>query len=161
VADRDLTGVDLIAPSVVVGHVEVERGGLLPVPSNIVLSAPALPDAPSLLQIQARRIDPGSLPNAANSNVTASVRTDGLFVLPGDAGDYQVFVTQIPVGYYVRSVSSGDVDLTKSSLRVGAAVSAPVRIVLTRDRPAAAPPEFKLSGKLTGLPAGTSASTRS
>ena len=165
VDDRDVTGISITPPPLLVGQVEIAGGGTLPVPTSVV-SGLALPDAASFVQILARRVNPRTLANAANTmepangNLTTTVRANGLFVLPADAGEYQLYVMQIPVGYYLRSVSAGNVDLTRNTLQIGSAPPADVRVVLSTQRPADAPPEFKLSGKLTGLPVGTPPSTR-
>jgi len=162
VDDRDVTGVDLAPSAILVGRVEVEQGGLLPVSFNVASNVGAVPDAPSFVQVQTRRIDAAGPVNAvSNANATATVRADGFFSLHADPGDYQFALAQIPVGYYLRSASYGAADLLKTSLRIGIATSETVRIVLTTTRPADAPPEFKVSGRLTGLPAGTPGSARS
>jgi hypothetical protein len=58
-----------------------------------------------------------------------------------------VTIPQLPSGYYVKSMTYGDVDLTKAPLIVRN--SDVIEIVLTKTRPASLPPGVRLSGRIT------------
>jgi hypothetical protein len=78
---------------------------------------------------------------------------------PYQRAEKVVTVPQLPSGYYVKSMTYGDIDLTKSPLTVRNDQSV-IEIVLTRTRPASLPPGVRLSGRLTDLPFGSKLDTR-
>ena len=81
-------------------------------------------------------------------SVTASVQEDGTFELLLPRGRYRVSVPGVPTGYYLKSMTSGLVDLTIYQLDVGNAP--PPDIVLTLGfikRPE--PPGVRVTGRLT------------
>ncbi len=67
----------------------------------------------------------GPLPNA-------SVGADGAFKLDSTTPDrYRVMVAGVPEGYYVKSISSANLDVLAAGLDVGAAAPQPLDIVLS------------------------------
>jgi hypothetical protein len=80
------------------------------------------------------------------------VQPDGLIVIQPLPGTYsQPIAVNTPMGYYLKSVTSGNVDLTKNPLVVSSApVTIPLEIVLTKTPPPGAPPVATVSGRLTG-----------
>jgi hypothetical protein len=152
VDDINIDGLELPLPPVIVGRLEIEGGGRLP-PAYWAKTTTG-PDSPTLLQIRMQRMQ-DERPRCTALGGTY-VRSDGYFLLPGDSGEYQVGWT-LPLGYYFRSASYGAVDLLKEPLRLGATPTGEsARIVLTTVRPESAPPEFKVSGKVSGIPNGKS-----
>jgi hypothetical protein len=85
------------------------------------------------------------------TNQVGIVQPDGLILLSPTPGTNQPIAANIPMGYYVKAMTSGNVDLLKNPLVVpSAAVTIPLDIVLTKTPPPGAPPVARLSGRLTG-----------
>jgi hypothetical protein len=74
----------------------------------------------------------------------------GLFLLPAVPGEYTVTVAPLRLGYYLKSMTYGDVDLTRNPLTLETdRADTDIRIVLTKTRPADTPPGVKVSGRIT------------
>jgi 5-hydroxyisourate hydrolase-like protein (transthyretin family) len=86
--------------------------------------------APGKIMVRLQPYEPGSflfgpLPNA-------QVGADGSFKLDNVSADrYSVSVAGLPEGYYVKSISSANVDVLAAGLDVGASAPAPLDIVLS------------------------------
>jgi hypothetical protein len=146
VGDSDVTGIEITAPPILLGRVTVDDGSKVPVQAAAL--AAGVPDPPAILRIQAQR-DPG----LAAGIVT--VRGDGTFLLPNVSGEYRLAVTLLPVGYRVKSMTLGSVDLTQKNLQApepGSVNSAEIQVVLTRAPASGAPEGVTVSGKVMGLP---------
>lgn len=70
--------------------------------------------------------------------------------IPFRRGENVVTVPQLPFGYYVKSMTYGDVDLMTSPLVLPG--SGIIEVILTRTRPASLPPGVKVSGKVSNRP---------
>jgi len=81
----------------------------------------------------------------------------GLFAFQSvEPGEYAVSVAPLRLGYYLKSMTFGSVDLTRNPLTVGAGeANAQIQVVLTRTRPAGTPPGVKVSGSITGWRTGS------
>jgi len=76
--------------------------------------------------------------------------TQGLFTLPAAAGTFTVRIAPLWLGYYLKSMTAGNVDLMQNPLVVKeGAQDSDIRIVLTKTRPADTPPGVKVSGRVT------------
>jgi len=78
------------------------------------------------------------------------------FTLSGlQSGPHVVTVAQFPIsqfGYYLKSMTFGNVDLTKNPMIVQPAwTSTEIQIVLTRTRPGNTPPGVLVNGRITNL----------
>jgi len=134
------------------GRVIVEGGESLPLDVagfiGSALPANSVPATPALMRMIAQQIAGG-----ARSSVT--VRADGTFGLALPPGGNQVLVQALPVGYYVKSITAGGVDILQSPFIV--VEGAPeILVTLTRTAPSYNPPTVTLSGRVSDLPADTS-----
>jgi predicted DNA-binding protein len=125
-----------------IGRVVVEDGSKLP-----VQAAPqaGTPNPLALVTVQARR---GGL------TPTAAVRADGTFLLANLDGEFDIRLSLIPIGYWVKSMTFGSIDLTKSTLISGdsALNTLEIRVVLTTEAPDKASAGVTVSGTVVGLP---------
>ena len=81
-------------------------------------------------------------------SVIASVQEDGTFELLLPGGRYRVSVPGVPTGYYLKSMTSGLVDLTIYQLDVGNAPPSDIALTLGfLKRPE--PPGVRVTGRLT------------
>lgn len=137
VEKSDLENVEVHLPTYisVKGRADVEDGSTLPRASR---GAP--------LPIQAVR-------SSGGESVTSSLQGDGTFELLLPRGRYKISVPGIPGGYYLKSMTSGSVDLTLHPFEVGSAP--PEDILLTLGvvrRPE--PPGVRVTGRVTFAPTG-------
>jgi hypothetical protein len=139
VESLDVSGLSVTAPPLILGHATVEGGGALPrqVAGGTVL--------PAVLQLEAWRLP---RPSGGSSVVP---RGDGPFLLTlAAAGDYWVRPTLLPIGYELKSMTFGNVDLLKDPLPMTSPpASETIRIALVKT----ALPGVKVSGRVTGLQA--------
>jgi hypothetical protein len=73
-------------------------------------------------------------------------------------GEYRIAPLSLPFGYYIKEMSSGNVDLLRSPLIVTKGKPPEIQMTLSRTAPDSAPPRATVSGRVTGLPAGAGAS---
>jgi hypothetical protein len=135
IGERDVDKLEFRAPAVrqIRGRVVVEGGGpmtrvSLTLESNAPRSTQALIRAPEIL------IDP---------------QPDGRFSVAVPEGVYRASVSVAAVGYRVRSLTLGSVDLMKENLKAPAPGGAEMRITLA---PPATLDWVKVSGEVSGLP---------
>lgn len=79
--------------------------------------------------------------------------TQGILVFQPDVkpGEYATTLAPPPLGYYLKSMTFGNVDLTTARLILGEGESnTRIQVVLTKTRPAGAPPGVRVSGRVTG-----------
>jgi len=132
VADRDITNLEVTAQflAIVSGTVTVEGDTAL-----------------QLWNIEAR--NPNQIASAVVS--VSSARPTGSFTLRLSEGPHQIIIRNLPLGYVVKSMTSGDLDLTKSQLDLGPGQPVPeVRIVVGKLRIESIV-GVKVSGKVSGL----------
>src|SRR6185295_9471893 len=73
-------------------------------------------------------------------------------------GDFTVAVTMIPLGYHVKSITYGSVDLVQSRLTITpASGSTPIQIVLSKTPPAGVSAGVRVSGRVR-IPTGAATS---
>jgi hypothetical protein len=145
VGEWNYNGLELTATPMLLGRVTLEDGKLLPVQAAAVASGIADPPAP--VRLQASKL------NAFATVSTATVRRDGLFILSfPSAGEYRINATLLPLGYNVKSMAYGAVDLLQSPINVQSESAAhELQVVLTTTPPAGTPPGFKVTGRIKGL----------
>jgi hypothetical protein len=133
VENKDVDGVRITAGMFAFGRASVDDGSPLP-PQRIVLAA-SIPDPYS---------------DQAGGGV---VHPNGRFFLPLAAPprDYRIFPTMLPLGYYVKSMTAGNVDLLQSSVGANALLSTEIKVVLTKTRPPDKPVGARVSGRVTKL----------
>ena len=126
VADKDITGIELVNPRTVTvtGNVVVEGGGLQP-GFTVSFSSFAGGGISPTAQVQA-----------------------GAFKTVVPEGDYRVAWSGIPAGYIVRSAVAGSVDLLARPMTLAGADATPITITLGVSSP---PPWVKVSGRVTGI----------
>jgi hypothetical protein len=82
----------------------------------------------------------------------------GIFAFQSvDPGEYVASVAPLRLGYYLKSMTYGSVDLTQNPLTIGGGViNTQIQVVLTKTRPPGTPPGVKVSGHIidwrTGSP---------
>jgi len=113
----------------------------LPLPllgGQVVMEKGGLPPGLSMMHIHLRS------PISAR---VAPVAQDGAFAIPSGPDSGPLSVSSVPLGYRVRSIMQGQVDLTRSSLSFDS--TEPVRVVLT-DEPVSS--WYSVRGKVVNLP---------
>src|SRR5262249_37629253 len=75
--------------------------------------------------------------------------TQGIFMLPAVPGEYVVKVALGLRSYYVKSITYGNIDLTKTPLTVRKGADEKIHIVLAKTRPGDTSPGVKVSGRIT------------
>ena len=130
VADRDVTGVELVVPPLIPvrGAVSLDRNGARPrfsVQFGALLPAGATPSTPPY-------------------SVTANAMLDGTLSTSLPPGQYKLILSNVPEGYYLKTLSTGSIDLLGSPLRVSATdASIPIAIGLGMS------PKVRVSGRVT------------
>jgi len=141
VAGADITNLSVTLPPLILGHATVEGGGALPrqVSGGTVL--------PATLQLEALRVGGGT------GSGNATPRGDGPFLLRIAApGDYWLRPTVLPIGYELKSMTFGNVDLMKQSLSVALPTTAQtIEIVIAKTQP----PGVHVSGRVKDIAAPT------
>jgi hypothetical protein len=146
VTDTDVVGLELSVPPIIFGNVELENGGRLPV--QAAAAAAGLADPPTHVSIQAFSARCSDCVPLLSPNV----RGDGSFaVYPPDGGEAWIRATTLPLGYYVKSMLYGDVNLLERPLTLKEGNNGGLRVVLTTTPPAGTPPGVKVSGRVIGL----------
>jgi hypothetical protein len=91
---------------------------------------------------------------SANGSLSTQpfTNTQGIFFVPIIPGEYIVkLAPQLRLGYYVKSMTYGNTDLTKDPLTVkSGGGDTDIRILLTKTRPADVPPGVKVTGRING-----------
>jgi hypothetical protein len=139
VADKDITDLEVRLPfqAEVSGRVVLEGGGSINIPSGFGVEG-----------------------RYASTSFATTFRPDGSFRFRLPDGLYQIGVRGLPLGYTIKAISMGDVNLLAAPLRItpGSALS---NVVVTL---AAVPLEsiqgVKVSGQITGATAASLAGTR-
>jgi hypothetical protein len=141
VAGADITNLSVTLPPLILGHATVEGGGALPhqASGGTVL--------PATLQLEALRIGGGA------GRVNATPRGDGPFLLPiVTPGGYWLRATSLPIGYELKSMTFGNVDLLKQPLAAALPATAQtIEIVLVKTQPSA----VHVSGRVKDIPVPT------
>jgi hypothetical protein len=154
VAGSTVAGIDfaLLNPVeiVVTGRVVIEGGGALPLDVAGLIGAAIVPNnvpKPTALMrmISARASD--------GSRASTTVRADGSFTLPLPPGGTQIVVQSLPMGYYVKSIFAGALDILRSPFTVDEGPLPEIVVTLTRTAPSSNPPVATVSGRVTGVPA--------
>jgi len=141
VASADVTGLSVTLPPMILGHATVEGGGALPhqASGGTVL--------PATLILEALRVGGGP----GNSNITP--RGDGPFLLTVMApGDYRLRPTVLPIGYELKSMTFGNVDLQKQPLSVAMPPPTQTIEVVLSGTPES---RVRVSGRVSDIPAPT------
>jgi hypothetical protein len=150
-AGADITNLSVTLPPLILGHATVEGGGSLPRQA----SGGTVP--PATLQLEARRVGGG----AGVDNVTP--RGDGPFLLPIASlrlgqlwlpmqGEYWLRPRALPIGYELKSMTFGNVDLMKQPLAVALPMSGQtIEIVLAKTQASG----VHVSGRVKDIPAPT------
>jgi hypothetical protein len=122
----------------VFGRVRVDDGS--PVPANMTTDATST-ETPAMVSLAARSTAGGGFRNAF-------VRTDGVLVLAvATPGDYWINVSRLPLGYSVKEMLYGGVDLREKALRIVETNTEEIEITLTRTSPIG----VKVSGRVIGM----------
>jgi hypothetical protein len=62
--------------------------------------------------------------------------------------EYSFTVAPLPLGYYLKSATFGNVDLTSAPLTLTEDLKTEIRVVLTKTRPAGVPPGVRVGGRI-------------
>ena len=127
VGDQDITGLEIVViPTVnVTGDVVVEGNAMRP-----------------RLQLVFSPF------KGTGQNTYMSTQPDGTLRAMLPEGDYRVSWSSLPVGYEIKSITSGSVDLLSNSLKVAVDTPpSPIRVLLSVD----GNPWVKVSGRVTNL----------
>jgi hypothetical protein len=91
--------------------------------------------------------------NTSGVTATASVVADGTFTLSfGLPGRYTISPARLPLGYYLKSITYGSVDVTRSPITVATeSTSTQLQILLTKTPPAGEQAGLKVSGRVLGM----------
>jgi hypothetical protein len=140
VAGADITKLSVTLPPLILGHASVEGGSALPRQAS---GGTVLPAA---LQLEALRVGGGA------GRVNATPRGDGPFLLSiATPGDYWLRPTVLPIGYELKSMTFGNVDLTKQPLAVALPTAMTIEIVLAKTQSS----NVHVSGRVKDIPAPT------
>jgi hypothetical protein len=123
VAGADITNLSVTLPPLILGHATIDGGGDLPrqASGGTVL--------PATLQLEALRVGGGA------GRVNATPRGDGPFLLSiATPGDYWLRPTVLPIGYELKSMTFGTVDLMKQPLAVALPTAKTIEIVLAKSQ---------------------------
>jgi len=126
VGDQNVSGLEiLVVPTVTVtGSVVIEGSGIKPRVSILF----------------------SSFKGIGQSNMSVTSQPDGSLRTTVPEGDYRVSWSILPVGYAIKSVTSGNLDLLTGSLKVSAdAPPEPIRVLMSVD----GNPWVKVSGRVT------------
>jgi hypothetical protein len=143
--DKDIDNVVHAAASMVFGRVTMDDGTPLPLQQEAVVTG--VPDPPALIRLER------AMPDVSGCCQSGVVRADGSFVFSfGTPGGYAIVPQLMPAGYYLKSATSGTVDLLKELLPVtGQSSQTEIKIVLTRTRPPSTPAGVKVSGRVNEM----------
>jgi len=149
VADVDVTGVNLILPPFLFGHVVVEDGSELPVDPRLLSDSSPREAFKMRSTVEIHGVgspNPGELQSRAGS-----VRTDGWFVLPySGKGNSRIDVTKLPIGLYLKSISFAGREIQDHIVAVNEINNDPLLITLTTTPPGGKP-GVRLSGRIIGI----------
>jgi hypothetical protein len=143
VGDRDITGLLLTGPHLIMGRVVIEGGGRLPLSPNN-----PRPETAILGNIEIRPLSAPVPTNGRGASpfLSSGVRVDHTFVVAAPSGEYRITAT-FPASFSVRSMTYGSVNLLQDSLKLGGPAAAEMVITLTQA------PGFSVRGRVTGRPA--------
>ena len=112
---------------------------------DVVLTVPRLTLVNGTVAIEGDAIRPAfSLRIDGPFRTTANVRSDGTFTARLPDGEYRLIVNELPAGYYLQSVNSGESDLFANPLRIiGSDEPVPIAVVLANS------PGVAVRGRLT------------
>jgi hypothetical protein len=82
----------------------------------------------------------------------ARAARDGTFVLFTGGPAARISAQTLPLGYFVKSLTYGNIDLLRSPLTLDAPASGEILLTLTTTPPTTGPRGFSVSGKITGIP---------
>jgi hypothetical protein len=153
-----VTGVDFALgrfPDILVsGRVVIEGGGSLPLDSAGLIGSAivgnSVPKPAALMRMIAARSSDGM-------RSSTTVRADGTFSLPLQPGGTQIAVQTLPMGYYLKSIVAGSLDLLQVPLTVGETPPAEIVVTLTQTPPSTNLALTTVRGRVNGLPADTTA----
>jgi hypothetical protein len=135
VGESDFNDLEFNAPPMFFGRIQVDDGDRPPRFEQV--------------RIEAQRHGV----SAPRARPASAVSTDGAFVIFDVTEEYRFVVTALPLGFRVKSMTMGSVDLTKASARPpvpGAGDDSEIRVVLTG---APEPDERTISGRLATIAA--------
>jgi hypothetical protein len=149
IKDIDVGPIELALGPVIVGQVTIEDGSTLPSSLTYATAGNPILNPPSLVSLVAIRSNPIS-----PLSFGGIVRADGAFVVVNyQPGEYRI-AARLPFGYNIKSLTYGDVDLLKTTLKISnvADATGDVRMVLTKTPPPGTSGGVKVSGRATGAP---------
>jgi hypothetical protein len=138
VLDTDIRGLELIPPILVSGHVIVEGG--MPLPAQVE-TPPGAPGPLTGLRLDVRPAETSQ--GAGPQPQSAAVHADGAFRFDVEPGSYTVGMDHLPLGYYVKSITAGGVDVLREPLVLKTNVVPPeLSVTLTTTPPSNASREL-------------------
>jgi hypothetical protein len=149
VKDVDVGPIELAIGPMIVGQVTVDDGSPLPTSLTYATAGYPIVSTPSLVSLVAVRPNPIS-----PLSFGGTVRADGAFVVANyQPGEYRI-TARLPFGYDIKSLTFGDVDLLKTTLKIPNVASATgsVRMVLTKNPQPGTSVGVKVSGHVTSEP---------
>ncbi|HEX5000535.1 MAG TPA: carboxypeptidase-like regulatory domain-containing protein [Terriglobia bacterium] len=142
VDDKDISIEPTMGP-IQIGRVVVDDGSSLPVSLSAVAAGAPAPNVvapPAAVRLMRRTIAAAVAAGrggvSAQSQVT--VGADGYFALPAASGEFQLFATLLPFGFYMKSAAFEP-------------VTNQILVTLTTKTPESPPRGVKVSGRITGL----------
>jgi hypothetical protein len=103
-------------------------------------------------------VDYAFLPRSAQeAGASVTMRNDGVFDARLAPGFWRVTPDAVPLGYYVKSISAGAIDLIRDPLRVTTTGADDIRITLTDQPPDPKRANHRVTGRVTGIPTDLSA----
>jgi len=150
VRNQDVAGIELQPAPLLFGRFVVEGGVRLPVEgggSGSILS----PNGRAYAGLAVFGDGEGCPQRGTFAHLLANVQSDGVFVASLAVGDYKVGPQTLPIGYSVKSITYGGQPL-QGSLKITRDLTSEVLVTLSP--PAAG---FRITGKLSGVPAGQTA----
>jgi hypothetical protein len=141
VADKDISGLKVNVPfqAEVPGRVVMEDGSRFQIPNGQPFS------------IEAR---------FSNGSYGSLIQPDGSFRLRLTEGNYQIGIRYLPLGYALKSVSSGTLDIIQSSLKIAAGEPLNDVVVTVAKVPLDSIKGVRFSGRITGMPPGIASAVR-
>jgi hypothetical protein len=127
------------------GKVVVDDGTPLPIQSSAI--ALGISDPPALVRLQMR-----TGPRFAGA---FSPKKDGFLVIPLVPGTYYPEITLLPLGYTVKSLTYGTIDVLRS-FEVTELPASEIRLTLTRQQASDPSTGVVVSGRVIGLASDTS-----
>jgi len=141
VADKEISGLQFNVPyqTEVPGHVVMEDGSRFQMASSQPIS------------LEAR---------TSNSTYGTSIAADGSFRFRLSEGSYQIGMRNFPLGFAVKSISSGEIDVLKASLKIAPGETLKDIVVTVATVPLDSIKGVKFSGRIIGLEPGSASLAR-